>query len=172
MTDVETVAGLEKGFGRQERRLMNKLISEHFTLEEMQRSETAIRLGLDNSIPEKYLPNATRVAEALEEIRAFYRGKPIRVTSCYRSKEVNKAIGGSQTSAHCSASAVDFTVEGIGNIEVCRAVPEILSNYDQIIYEFGPQGWVHLGLSGKPRFQKLTAIKKDGKTLYLPGIVG
>jgi zinc D-Ala-D-Ala carboxypeptidase len=150
---------------------MNKLITEHFTWEEMQRSDTAARLGLDNDIPVEFQPNAHRVAEALEDIRAYYQGKIIRVTSCYRSKELNKAIGGSKTSAHCSASAADFIVENVSNIEVCKVIPDIIKDYDQIIYEFGPKGWVHLGFATKPRFQKLSAIKQDGKTLYIPGIV-
>lgn len=146
-------------------------ITDHFSLLELTRSSTATRLGLDNTIPEELMPNALRVAEALEKIRAHF-GKSIHVTSCYRAPEVNKAVGGSPTSAHRFASAADFEVDGVPNIEVCKAIPEILDDYDQIIYEFGPTGWVHLGFAQTPRHQKLSATKQNGKTVYSPGFQG
>jgi len=145
-------------------------ITEHFSLSEMERSETATRHGIENHIPDELMPNVRRVADALETIRAHY-GAPIHVTSCYRSPEVNKAVGGSQTSAHRFASAADFEVQGVPNIEVCRAIPQLIPDFDQVIYEFGPSGWVHLGFAKEPRRQQLSAVKRDGKTKYLPGIV-
>lgn len=145
-------------------------LTEHFTIEEMQRSEAAIRHGIENIIPDDLMPNAKRVAETLEIIRAHF-GKPIHVTSCYRSPAVNDAVGGSKTSAHRFASAADFEVSGVANIEVCRAIPDLIPDFDQVIYEFGPSGWVHLGFASKPRRQLLSAVKQDGKTKYLPGIV-
>lgn len=144
-------------------------MTEHFTLEELSRSETATRKGIDNSIPYEYLPNAKRVAETLEIIRAHFG--PVRVTSCYRGVELNRIIGGSPTSAHCRAMAADFEVPSYANIDVARWCADNLKNYDQIIYEFGPSGWVHIGLADKPRRQLLTAVKRAGKTVYLPGIV-
>lgn len=146
-------------------------ITEHITLEELTRSATAIRRGLDNTPPESLLPNMKRVAEALEVVRTHF-GKPIKVTSCYRSPQVNIAVGGSMTSAHRYALAADFEVDGIANIDVCRAIPSILPEFDQIIYEFGPTGWVHLGLSGSGsgRGEQLSAVKQGKKTVYLPGI--
>lgn len=145
-------------------------VTEHFSVEEMQHSEAAIRRGLSNIIPEELMPNVRRVAEALEIIRAHY-GQPIHVTSCYRAPEVNKAVGGSPTSAHRFASAADFEVANVPNIEVCRMIPQLVPDFDQVIYEFGPSGWVHLGFAKEPRRQQLSAVKRDGKTKYLPGIV-
>jgi len=147
---------------------MTKL-TEHFSLEEMQKSETAVRLGLDNSIPKELIPNAIRVAEALEIIRAV-DGKAIRITSCYRSPVVNKAVGGSPTSAHRFAFASDCEKEGVSVLELCKQAAEVIPDYDQIIYEFGPTGWMHIGFTNKePRKQLLTAIKRNSKTVYLPG---
>lgn len=143
-------------------------MTEHFTIEELSRSETATRKGIDNHIPHEYLPNAKRVAQTLEIIRAHFG--PVRVTSCYRGVELNRIIGGSNTSAHCRAMAADFEIEGHANIEVARWCAENIKDYDQVIYEFGPTGWVHIGLADKPRRQQLTAIKEKGKTVYLPGI--
>jgi len=144
-------------------------LTKNFTLAEMSRSATAIRLGIDNTIPTDLIENARLVCHALEKIRAYY-ASPIKVTSCYRSGALNKAVGGSKTSDHCEALAVDFEVIGVPNAEVCRAIPAILGSFDQIIYEFGPEGWVHLGLGGT-RLEQLTAVKENGKTVYKRGIV-
>lgn len=152
---------------------MTKL-TEHFTVEEMSRSEAAIRLGIDNTCPVDLLPNMLRVANALEVIRERLtsikgRNVPIHVTSCYRGPEVNKAVGGSPTSAHRFASAADCEAEGFGILELCRIAAEVIPDYDQIIYEFGESGWMHIGFAKVPRKQKLTATKKDGKTVYSQG---
>lgn len=146
-------------------------LTTHFTLDEMTRSETAIRKGLDNTCPDDLLSNMKMVAEALELVREFFV-RPIHVTSCYRSPEVNKAVGGSPTSAHRFALAADFEVSGVPNIEVCQKIQAVVPDFDQIIYEFGPSGWIHLGLRhATPRRQLLTAAKVGGKTVYAPGIV-
>lgn len=147
-------------------------ITENFTLEELTCSATSHRLGLDNTLPAQFLRNAELVANALERVRASFGGKPVRITSCYRSKAVNAAVGGSPTSAHMAAMAADFEVSGVLNIDVCRSIPEIIPEFDQVIYEFGPTGWVHLGLTHElPRHQLLTAVKLGGTTVYKTGIL-
>lgn len=145
------------------------ILTEHFTTDEFEKSSTATRLGIDNTVPGQLLTNAKLMAEALEKIRAHY-GKPVVVTSCYRSPELNRAVGGSASSSHCHALAADFTVAGENNAEVCLRIPEILGEFDQVINEFpGRGGWVHLGIGGD-RKQLLTAAKRGGKTVYTPGI--
>jgi hypothetical protein len=145
-------------------------LTEHFTKEEMERSSTAIRLGIDNTCPMELLSNMIDVANHLEVIRAHF-GKPIHVTSCYRSDATNRAVGGSPTSAHRFAFAADFEVQGVSNLEVCKWVAENMKGYDQIIYEFGEQGWCHLGFSHRnPREQKLSAVKVGGRTVYKDGL--
>ena len=147
-------------------------LTEHFSEEEFTRSEAAIRLGLDNSLPGSLRGNAMMVAEVLEQIRAKF-GHPIVVTSCYRAPGVNAAVGGSETSAHKSALAVDFTIPGFRNKAVCEILQTMLIHFDQLIYEFGESGWVHLGLSkAAPRGEVLSAVKVGGKTIYKKGIVG
>lgn len=144
-------------------------ITEHFTREEMERSSTATRLGLSNVCPDDLLPNMLQVATALEVVRKAF-GKPIHVTSCYRSPAVNAAVGGSTTSAHRFAYAADFEVADTGILEVCKWCAANILNYDQIIYEFGETGWIHIGFAKEPRRQLLTAIKKGGKTVYSQGL--
>lgn len=145
-------------------------LTEHFTSEEMSRSNTAIRLGLDNTCPPELIPNMLKVATAGEILRNYFDA-PVRVHSCYRSEAVNKAVGGSPTSAHKSAMAMDCTVDGIGVLALCHVASEVIPDYDQIIYEFGPSGWMHIGFSnGTPRKELLTATKKKGKTVYTKGL--
>lgn len=150
---------------------LDDYVTPHFTWRELLTSSAAVRLGLDNTPSgDDIYANMRRVAEALEAVRAHF-DRPIRVVSCYRAPAVNKAVGGSRTSAHRFGAAADFTVQGIANIEVCYAIPEVLADFDQVIYEFGPTGWVHLGLAKKPRRQPLTAVKVAGKTEYKTGII-
>ncbi len=150
--------------------MVEKRLTDHFTLRELTASPTATRLGLDNTPETDILIGLREVAETLELIRAYFH-RAILITSGYRSPAVNKAVGGSPASAHCLGLAVDFTVVDIPNIDVCRQIEIMIPDYDQVIYEFGPTGWVHLGLAHRPRRQSLTAIKHDGKTVYHPGIV-
>lgn len=146
-------------------------LTEHFTIEEMERSSTATRLGLPNICPPELATNMLNVATHLELVRAHFNA-PVHITSCYRAPAVNAAVGGSSTSAHRFAHAADFEVQGVANIDVCRWVAENMPDFDQIIYEFGPSGWCHIGFSkGMARKQLLSAIKKGTKTVYLTGLV-
>ena len=148
--------------------LLDDLVTDNFTWREMLTSTTAIRLGLDNT-PEsdEIYDNIRLMAETLEIIRGYY-SKPIRVLSCYRSFAVNRAVGGSKTSAHCKALAVDFTVKDTPIIEVCRWCRDNLKDYDQIIFEFNE--WIHYGKAANPRHQILSAVKEGGKTVYKKGL--
>ena len=150
---------------------LDELVTEHFTLAEMLRSEAASRLGLDN-IPESeaIIANIKKTCGALELVRAYYN-KPLIVLSCHRSPEVNQAVGGSKSSAHMKGLAADFRIPGTPNIEICSAISALGIDFDQIIYEFGEPGWVHLGLSDNPRGQILSAVKEGSHTVYTQGLV-
>lgn len=143
-------------------------ITEHFSFEELCRSNTAIRKGLDNICPPELVPNMQHVAERLEMVRTHFN-RPVYVHSCYRSPAVNKAVGGSTTSAHRFAHAADFTISGVSVLEVCKWCALNIPDFDQIIYEFGESGWIHMGFASKPRKQLLTASKVSGKTIYTHG---
>ncbi len=146
-------------------------LTPHFTYREMTKSYTASRLGLSNECPDELIPNMLNVAEHGEIIRAYFK-KPISVHSCFRSEEVNKAVGGSKTSAHKNAAAMDCTINGISVYDLCKWCSENINDFDQIIYEFGETGWMHIGFySASPRKQLLTAIKRNGKTVYLSGLI-
>jgi zinc D-Ala-D-Ala carboxypeptidase len=145
------------------------MLSEHFSLEEMIRSQTAVRKGIKN------MPNDEQVAclrqvcvHILEPVRAHY-GKPISVTSGFRCERLNKAIGGSGTSQHCMGQAVDFHVVGVPDVEVAKWIGANLK-FDQLILEFPPEGWVHCSYDGSLRQQILTAKRTSRGTKYIPGL--
>jgi len=146
-------------------------LSQHFTREEFEFSQTAIRLGIDNTIPQELIENAKRTAETMEFARQALGNRPIRVSSGYRGPALNKAIGGALKSAHMQALACDFTCPSFGSVyQTAEVLASILEDYDQLIYEFGR--WIHIGLSdGFPRREILTAILDNGKVKYVKGLV-
>lgn len=134
-------------------------LSRYFTLAEMTASQAAARRGLSNQPHPKALENLKRLTALLDQIREEL-GHPIIVSSGYRSPEVNVAVGGSKTSAHCQGLAVDFTCPGVGSpLEVARRIAAMGLEVDQVIHEYG--AWVHLGLAdGRARKQLLTIDKR------------
>jgi hypothetical protein len=151
-------------------------ISEHLSLAEVTRSETAKRRGISNMPTEEHLNNFKLLAEKVfEPIRNHFK-VPIHISSGYRSKELNTAIGGSLTSQHCSGEAIDIDMDGSGagvsNADVFNYIKDNLV-FDQLIWEFGTDknpDWVHVSYesTGKQRKQILKAVKQGGKTSYVP----
>jgi len=120
-------------------------LSTHFTLEEFTASDTAARLGLDNSVPPELMPNAIATAAMMERIRDALGGKPIIVTSGHRAPAVNKAVGSGPGSDHPKAMAIDFKCPAFGTpYEVCQHLAPLVSvlGIGQLIHEFGR--WVHV----------------------------
>ncbi|MDO5058767.1 MAG: D-Ala-D-Ala carboxypeptidase family metallohydrolase [Neisseria sp.] len=153
-------------------------ITDHFSLRELTRSETARRRGVANIPTAAEMENIRYTAERLEAVRA-YVGRPIIVTSCYRSEQVNRLVGGSKTSAHRYGLAADCDAAGLTSAEFAAVLIKMRNegrlDFDQLILEFPERGdgaWVHIGFtrSRKPRGQILTATKRGGKTVYLPGL--
>ena len=137
-------------------------LSKYFALSELTVSESAARRGLKNVPFGKQLENLKQTAQRMDAIREGL-GKPIIVTSGYRSPEVNAAIGGSRTSAHCHGLAVDFTCPGYGSpLAVAKAILASGIEFDQLIHEFG--AWVHIGFAepGKPSRRQTLTINKRG----------
>lgn len=151
-------------------------LSEHLDLSEVVRSESAKRKGISNMPTDQHIANFKVLAEKIfEPIRAHFRC-PIIISSGYRSKELNAAIGGSLTSQHCSGEAIDIDMDGTPNGVTNKMVFDYIKNnldFDQLIYEFGNSenpDWVHVSheTSGKQRKQVLKASRVNGKTIYSP----
>ena len=151
---------------------MNGKITEHFTFDEVTFSETASRHGIDNTPSDDILPNIQRMANFMEDVRFVLNGRPIHITSWYRSPELNAKIGGSSpTSAHMKGLACDFKCPSLGEpLRVAREIAESNLDFDQVIHEYGR--WVHIGLAEGNRRQLLTAYHgPDGKTVWVNGLV-
>ncbi len=144
-------------------------LSEHFTLEELSFSEAAARLGLDNIPSPIVVRNLGRVAGVMERIRTLVGDRPMAVHSGYRSREVNKAVGGAATSAHCFGLACDFVCPEFGTpCEVALAILKSDLEYDQLILEYG---WVHVGMAQEGMFSRREALTKRSPQMpYEPGI--
>jgi hypothetical protein len=151
-------------------------LSEHLDLAEVTRSDSAKRKGIDNTPTPEHLENFKKLAQNIFEPIRKHFGVPIHISSGYRSKALNTAIGGSLTSQHCSGEAIDIDMDGSANGVTNKMVFEFIKanlNFDQLIWEFGTKDapdWVHVSFetSGKQRKQILRAIKSGGKTAYQP----
>jgi zinc D-Ala-D-Ala carboxypeptidase len=148
------------------------MISKHISDKEGVYSITAMRLGLDNKPGQFLLGNMKELAEQVFEPLREWVGGPIRINSFYRSKVLNKAIGGSTASQHCKGQAMDIDDGGCKktNAEMYEWIKENL-NFDQMIWEFGDDknpDWVHISYVGKisNRNRCLLAYKENGKTKY------
>lgn len=142
-------------------------LSDHFTLEEATTSQTAVRQGIDNTPPDDILDNMKQTAQMMEEVRTLL-GHPIRISSWYRSEELNAAIGGSRTSDHVSGYAIDFMCPGFGSpYDITKKLEESDIEFSQLIHEFGR--WVHISFRPTPNKNKLLTIFKAGH--YIPGIL-
>jgi zinc D-Ala-D-Ala carboxypeptidase len=150
-------------------------ISKHLDLVEVTRSETAKRKGISNEPTPEHLENFKLLAENVFEKMRVHFGVPIRISSGYRSKALNTAIGGSLTSQHCKGEAIDIDMDGSASGVTNKMLYDYIKDnleFDQLIWEFGTDAnpdWVHVSYSKvKNRKQKLKAIKSNGKTSYIP----
>lgn len=149
-------------------------LSKHLSLAEVTRSESAKRNGISNQPTAEHLENFKKLAEKVfEPIREHFKA-PIHISSGYRSLALNKKIGGSSTSQHCSGEAIDIDMDGtaITNKQVFDFIKQHLE-FDQLIWEFGTASnpdWVHVSYesTGKQRKQILKAVKSGKGTSYVP----
>ena len=150
-------------------------LTRNFSLLELTKSDTAIRLDIDNN------PNADQIEKlkllcenVLQPVRDHF-GR-VTVTSCFRSPELCVKIGSSLNSQHTKAEAVDFECLGTSNAEVFDWIKANL-DWDQMILEFFTpgepnSGWIHASyVEFQPRAQYMRAYKEDKKTKYKP-IIG
>jgi zinc D-Ala-D-Ala carboxypeptidase len=155
-------------------------LSNHFTLEEFCRSNTATRMGKP-IVPEPHIVDNLEflVYEVLQPIRDLI-DVPMIITSGYRPPWLNKKIGGSKTSQHMQGLAADFVLSSHADITLLEACQKIVQQngddrifYDQLIYEFGE--WIHVSAAPNPREQVLSALKQrklvgKPKTVYRQGL--
>lgn len=151
-------------------------LTKNFTLAEMTKSETALRHGMDNTPGEVEIANLKLLCEkVLQPVRDHY-AKGVKVNSGFRAPAVNQKVGGSPTSDHCKGQAADIEIPSVANAELAQWIADNLE-YTQLILEFytpgvPDSGWVHVSYDpSNLKKQNLTAVKRDGKTVYLQGLV-
>jgi uncharacterized protein YcbK (DUF882 family) len=142
----------------------------------MVKSETALRHDMDNTPGEAEIASLRLLCEKiLQPVREHY-GKGVKVNSGFRHPEVNAKVGGSKTSDHCKGQAADIEIPGVANADLAAHIVNTYK-FTQVILEFytpgvPDSGWVHVSYDpANLKNQVLTATKKDGKTVYLPGLV-
>lgn len=133
----------------------------NFSIKELTYSKRAIEKGISNIPSTKELDNLMYVITQLERVRTLLGNVPLLISSGYRCKALNEAVGGVSTSAHVQGLAVDFTCSEYGNTtQIVEAIYNSGIEYDQLILEYPnkPTTWVHLGFAAKgiqPRKQTL-----------------
>jgi hypothetical protein len=141
-------------------------LSGHFSLAELTKSQTATRKGIDNKPTLDHIENLTELCtHVLEPTRRNF-GKPMVISSGYRSEELCEAIGSSKNSQHAKGQAADFEMFGVDNKELAKYIKNNLV-FDQLILEFynpddPSSGWVHCSYSKEEnRKQSLLYNGKD-----------
>jgi zinc D-Ala-D-Ala carboxypeptidase len=159
------------------------MLSDHFSLRELTRSDTAMRLGIAN-IPEEGGTNLLRRVcnEILEPVRAHF-GRPVRVNSGYRSIQLNARIpGSSNTSEDTLCMAADFEVDGVSNLDTAQWMRNGgLAGFGQLILEAYTSGdphsgWVHCSLPSERHSREVLTMKRQRlpngrvKSVYFQGL--
>jgi zinc D-Ala-D-Ala carboxypeptidase len=147
-------------------------LSRNFTLQELIKSDTAIRLDINNNPNSGQIEKLKALCEnILQPVRDHF-GR-VKVTSGFRSEELCIKIGSSVNSQHAKAEAADFECIGVDNAELFDWIKANLTP-DQLILEFYTpgepnSGWIHCSwIPDQPRASYLWAYKSEGKTKYKP----
>ena len=151
-------------------------LTTNFSLHEMTKSETALRLDIDNT-PNEAETEALRLLceKVLQPVRDHF-GKGVKVNSAFRCEDLNRAANGSVTSDHVKGQAADIEIPGVANADLAQWIMDNL-DYTQLILEFytpgiPDSGWVHVSFDpANLKKQELTAMKVAGKTQYVPGLM-
>ena len=152
-------------------------LSENFSLQELLKSQTALRKGIDNKPTDPSVITNLQVLceKVLQPIRDHF-ARPVVINSGYRCPKLNKAIGSSSKSQHTKGEAADIEIPGLSNKELAEYIEDNLP-FDQLILEFytpgiPDSGWVHVSYKSEGnRKSILTAMKENGKTVYKPGLI-
>jgi hypothetical protein len=150
----------------------NMKLSKNLTLDEATKSATAIKNGISNKPSSEHLSNLMAIAQNVFQPVRDHFGKPIAITSGYRSQALNDLIGGASGSQHSKGEALDLDADVFGGLENYQMFHYIKDNldFDQLIWEFGDDenpAWVHVSYKATGnRGEVLICAKQNGKTIY------
>ena len=146
-------------------------LSNNFSLAELVKSQTAVRKNIKNEPGTAEIENLIHLAKTvLQPVREHF-GKPVMISSGYRSPELCEAIGSSAKSQHAKGEAADFEIPGVDNMQLAMWISKN-TIFDQLILEYYEpgdpnSGWVHCSaVKEGSRAQVLKATKVGGKTKY------
>ena len=149
-------------------------LSNNLWLSEVIKSDTAVRRGIDNNPTELHISNLTYIAEKIFQPIREHFGCPIFVSSGYRSKALNEAIGGSQRSFHSHGMALDLDMDGkaqnVSNTDIFNFIKDNLE-YTELIWEFGTEDkpdWIHVAIAKGRETERNAKIayRIEGKSKY------
>tara|TARA_R110002096_G_scaffold335181_1_gene528796 strand:- start:447 stop:917 length:471 start_codon:yes stop_codon:yes gene_type:complete len=146
-------------------------LSKNLNLAEVTRSETAKRRKIDNAPTDEHIENLKILAANIFQPMRDHFGKPIYISSGYRSEALNKAIKGSKTSQHCKGEAIDIDNDNANNGVTNRDIFEFIRDnlkFDQLINEFPVKGnpsWVHVSYSKTQQRNQILKAYKDSRNI-------
>ncbi len=149
-------------------------LTSNFSLQELLKSQTALRKGIDNKPANPGVITNLQVLceKVLQPVRDHY-ARPVVINSGYRCPKLNKAIGSSSKSQHIKGMAADIEIPGLSNKELAEYIEENLP-FDQLILEFyngvdPNSGWVHVSyVSDSDNRKQTLTINKNGT---FPGFI-
>ena len=147
-------------------------LSPNFSLAEFTASATAKAQGIANTPGTRQIAAMQLLcAKVLEPLRSHF-GKPVRITSGFRSIKLCLAVGSSSTSPHAQGEAADLAIPGIDNVTVATFIRDRLP-FDQLILENyirgqPNSGWIHVSYrDGRLRHDVLTYARRT----YFKGLL-
>ena len=155
---------------------VNYKVSENFWFSELIHSDTADRNNIDNYPLKNHEKNLIDSCKYLWQPAREILGKPMKPSCAYRCPQVNKLVGGSDSSAHVEGYAMDFTAPLFGTpTEIVKKLFKEFKKrgikWDQMILEYPKHkngGWVHLAWKNKKGEQRMQTLVKNDGTRYIP----
>lgn len=148
-------------------------ITPHVSYSEVVHSDTAKRLGIDNTPNGDQIERIKTIAQKIFEPLRIALGVPIYISSCFRSEALNKAIGGAKNSQHMTGEAMDLDADKYGRINNKQIFNYIKDNleFDQLIWEDGTDvnpDWVHVSLKENNNRKETLKMKiVNNKKIYV-----
>ena len=136
----------------------NFKVSENFTAYELIKSDKALKCEISNIPSTQELINLMILTRKILQPCRSYFNKPLIVLSCYRSKDLNKSIGGATESQHMQGQACDINIDGIERTKLAHYIIDNL-NFDQLIYE---PSWIHVSFVSTNKNRKQVLKYSNG----------
>ena len=149
---------------------LNMKLTTNFYLWELVKSSTADRLGIDNTPNAEEIRNLQTLCEKILQPARDALG-PIKISSGFRSEELNRVVGGVSNSDHRLGFAADVIPVSVSTRRLAEWVTQNCPEFDQVILEFGTledPNWIHLSAAPRNRKQVLRATPEDGRVVYSP----